>query len=57
MSALQFRVFLVYLIPFFIYFFIAGMVINSQMRLDTDNGNWPLWKAMLVNVVLIRMFP
>jgi pimeloyl-ACP methyl ester carboxylesterase len=53
MSVLQFRVFLVYLIPFFIYFLIAGMVTNSQMRLDTAKGNWPLWKAMLLNVVLI----
>ena len=53
MSALQFRIYLGYLIPFFIYFFVAGMVINAQMRLDTEKGNMHLWRIMLVNVALM----
>jgi pimeloyl-ACP methyl ester carboxylesterase len=53
MSLVQFKVFLGYLIPFFVYFFVAGMVQNSQMRLDGTKGQVPMWKAMLVNIVLI----
>jgi pimeloyl-ACP methyl ester carboxylesterase len=53
MSLMQFRIFLMYLIPFFIYFFIAGMVLNAQMRMDTAKGNMPLLRTMLVNIVLM----
>lgn len=53
MSLTQFHVFLGYLIPFFVYFLIAGMVLNAQMRLDSDRGQAPLWKAMLVNILLM----
>ncbi len=53
MDPIQFRVFLMYLIPFFIYFFIAGMILNAQMRMDTDQGNMRLWRVMLVNVALM----
>jgi hypothetical protein len=53
MSLTQFKVYLGYLIPFFVYFFIAGMVLNAQMRLDSEKAQAPMWKAMLVNVVLM----
>ena len=53
MSLVQFRVFLGYLIPFFVYFFVAGMVQNSQMRLDKAKGQVSMWKAMIVNILLI----
>ena len=52
-SLVQFRVFLGYLIPFFVYFFVAGMVQNAQMRLDSAKGQVSIWKAMIVNIVLI----
>jgi pimeloyl-ACP methyl ester carboxylesterase len=54
-SLVQFKVYLGYLIPFFVYFLIAGMVINSQLRLDRENGQAPMWKAILVNVVLMAL--
>lgn len=53
MSLIQFKVFLGYLIPFFVYFFVAGMVQNSQMRLDSAKGQVSMWKAMIVNIILI----
>ena len=55
MSALQFRIFLGYLIPFsiYIYIFISGMILNAQMRMDTEQGQMRLWRVMLGNVALM----
>ncbi len=53
MSPLQFRIFLTYLIPFFVYFFINSLILNSQMRLLGRNGRVSMALAILVNVLLM----
>ncbi len=54
MNALQFRIFLSYLIPFTIYFLIASMVINSQLRqIQADGSPVSLTRAMLINAALM----
>jgi hypothetical protein len=31
------------------------MVINSQMRLDTDKGQWLLWKAIAFLAAILKL--
>ncbi len=53
MTPLQFRIFLTYLIPFFLYFFVNSLILNSQMRLGGRNGKASLLAAVVVNVLLM----
>ncbi len=54
MNFLQFHIFLAYLIPYAIYFLIASLVINSQMRqVKADGSPIGLGRAILTNIVLM----
>lgn len=54
MSALQFRMFLAYLLPFTAFFLVLGIALNGQLRLRDTSGFIPsLRRAMLVNVGLL----
>jgi pimeloyl-ACP methyl ester carboxylesterase len=53
MSPLQFRIYLGYLIPFFVYFLINSLVLNGQMRFGDQRGEASLGRTLVVNVVLM----
>jgi pimeloyl-ACP methyl ester carboxylesterase len=53
MSLLQFRIFLYYLIPFFIYFVILGLVLNGQLRPTRKGKEMSLGSEMVINVALL----
>jgi hypothetical protein len=53
MSLLQFRIFLSYLIPFFIYFVILGLVLNGQLRPTRKGKEMSLGSEMVINVALL----
>jgi len=52
MTALQFRIFLSYLIPFIIYFLIISMILHGELRRG-GTGEPKLWQEMLVNILLL----
>ena len=53
MSLIQFRVFLSYLIPFFIFFVILGLVLNGQLRPTRKGTEMNLGSEMVINVALL----
>ena len=54
MTILQFRIFLCYLIPFFIYFLVIGLCLHGQLRrAKAGGGNLKLWQEMLINIFLL----
>ncbi len=54
MSPLRFQIFLSYLIPFFFYCLILGMVLNGQMRRCERDGNpVGMGQSMIVNMILM----
>jgi hypothetical protein len=53
MSLLQFRIFLSYLIPFFIYFVILGLVLNGQLRPSRKGAEMSMKSEMAINVALL----
>ena len=53
MSLLQFRIFLSYLIPFFIYFVILGLVLNGQLRPTRKGTEMSMASEMAINVALL----
>ncbi|MBI5666996.1 MAG: alpha/beta fold hydrolase [Chloroflexi bacterium] len=56
MSRLHFQIFLAYLIPFTLFFLVASLAINGQMRRTNPDGTpVPLGRAMLINVVLMTL--
>lgn len=52
MSATQFRIFLVYLVPFTLFFIMIGVVLNGQLRRSRDapRGGRVMWRNALVVV-------
>ena len=53
MSLIQFRIFLSYLIPFFIYFVILGLVLSGQLRPTRKGTEMSLASEMAINVGLL----
>jgi|TARA_Y100000310_G_scaffold312823_1_gene360512 pimeloyl-ACP methyl ester carboxylesterase len=54
MSVLHLRIFLAYLIPFTLAFLIAGVALNTQLRLtDRQGGDVTSRKAMVINALLL----
>jgi len=53
MSLLQFRIFLTYLIPFFIFFVILGLVLNGQLRPSRKGTEMSLGSEMVINAALL----
>lgn len=54
MSALHFRMFLVYLIPLLFYFLAIGLVLHGQLRRTRKDGSsLKLWQEMSINVLLL----
>lgn len=54
LSAFHFGMFLAYVIPFFFYFLVAGMVLHGQLRRGTAGGeDLTGWKEMVINIVLM----
>ncbi|MEX0618417.1 MAG: alpha/beta fold hydrolase [Pseudohongiellaceae bacterium] len=52
MSSLQFRIFLGYVVPFTVFFMIAGVVLHGQLR---HRGSVSLPRAMLTNAVVMGL--
>jgi pimeloyl-ACP methyl ester carboxylesterase len=52
MTALQFRIFLSYLVWFLIYFLVISMILHGELRIGRE-GEPKLWKEMLVNIFLM----
>jgi hypothetical protein len=53
MDLIEFRVFLSYLIPFFVFFVILGLVLNGQLRPTRKGTEMNLGSEMVINVVLL----
>ncbi|MEW5912650.1 MAG: alpha/beta fold hydrolase [Thermodesulfobacteriota bacterium] len=54
MSASHAGMFLAYLVPFYFYFLIAGLVLHGQLRRGKANGpDLAGWKEMVINIVLM----
>lgn len=53
MSAIQFRAFLAYLIPFIVYFVILGLVLNGQLRPTRKGTEFSMRSEMAINVALL----
>ncbi len=52
MTALQFRIFLCYLIPFAFYFLVISMILHGELRRGRT-GEIRLWQEMLINIFLM----
>ena len=53
LDALHFGVILGYIIPFFFYFFILGIVLHGQMRPGKPDGAMSLGKETIINIILL----
>ena len=54
MSPLHLRIFFCYLIPFTVYFLIAGLILHGQLRpFQADGSPMAMGKEMLINVLLM----
>ena len=52
MTALHFRIFLSYLIPFAVYFLVLGLILHGQLRRGKA-GELKTWQEMLINIFLL----
>ena len=52
MTALQFPIFLCYLIPFAFYFLVISMILHGELRRGRT-GEIRLWQEMLINIFLM----
>lgn len=52
MTALHFRIFLSYLIPFAVYFLIIGIILHGQLRRGKED-DLKTWQEMLINIFLL----
>jgi pimeloyl-ACP methyl ester carboxylesterase len=53
MTALQFRIFLSYLIPLAVFYLVLALCLHGQLRIGKDGEETPFWKEAIVNIVVL----